>query len=141
MALNIPNKIIIHCSATRASHDVTVNEIRRWHKERGWSDIGYHFFIDRQGVLHTGRPITRYGAHTRGYNKNSIGICMAGGIDNNGKPEDNFTPEQYATLREWLTDTQVEHEISDDNVHGHYEFSSKACPSFDVQAKLEEWKV
>lgn len=127
------NKIIIHCAATRPSMDVGVKEIRDWHiKGNGWSDIGYHGVIRRNGTLESGRPIDQPGAHTSGQNKNSIGICLVGGVKEDGKtPENNFTPEQWATLRRVIHDLLRKYPNA--TIHGHNEFAQKACPSFDVQ--------
>ena len=66
------NKIIIHCSATPPSMDVDANTVDEWHKQRGWSGIGYHFFVKRDGQIELGRPLEKSGAHTKGHNKNSI---------------------------------------------------------------------
>ena len=84
------HKLIVHCSATREGHNVPVETIRKWHVEgRGWSDIGYHFYIDLEGNIFKGRDIARMGAHCKGYNRNSIGICYCGGVEADGKtPKD-----------------------------------------------------
>lgn len=73
------HKIIIHCTATREGDDISVDTIRRWHLNRGWSDIGYHYVIDIKGNINAGRPIELMGAHTKGQNKYSIGIAYVGG--------------------------------------------------------------
>jgi N-acetylmuramoyl-L-alanine amidase len=127
------NKIIIHCAATRPSMDVGAVEIRRWHVQgNGWSDIGYHGVIRRNGVLESGRSLNEPGAHTSGHNKDSIGICLVGGVMEDGKtPEANFTPEQWATLERTVGDLLRKYPNA--TVHGHNEFAAKACPSFDVQ--------
>ena len=70
------NEIIVHCSATKEYKDYDVEDIRKWHKERGFKDIGYHFVITRDGIIQRGRPMSQFGAHCRGHNKNSIGICL-----------------------------------------------------------------
>ena len=67
--------IVIHCSATRANRSYTVDDCRRDHRDRGYADIGYHYYIARDGEVHTGRPLSQVGAHARGFNKYSIGIC------------------------------------------------------------------
>lgn len=139
MSLNIPNKIIIHCSATQPEQDIDVATIERWHKKNGWRTVGYHYVIKRDGTVQVGRPPHHIGAHTYGHNKHSLGVCMVGGVDADLEPEDNFTVEQYDSLRDLITELCVVHEISQDNIHGHYEFANKACPSFDVEKKLEEW--
>ncbi|MDR2745683.1 MAG: N-acetylmuramoyl-L-alanine amidase [Desulfovibrio sp.] len=126
------NKIIIHCAATRPSMDVGVKEIRDWHVNgNGWSDIGYHGVIRRDGTLESGRPTDRPGAHTAGHNKDSVGICLVGGVAEDGKtPEDNFTPAQWATLERVVRD--MLRKFPGATVHGHNEFAVKACPCFSV---------
>jgi N-acetylmuramoyl-L-alanine amidase len=128
------DKIIIHCSATPEGKDISVETIRDWHLKRGWSDIGYHYVIDLDGRVHAGRPIEKTGAHVKGHNTGSIGICYIGGVEQDGKtPKDTRTKEQKAALDNLLfilTDV-----FANVTIHGHNEFSSKACPSFDVQAE------
>ena len=129
------NKIILHCSATPEGRDVSKDTIKQWHLDRGWSDIGYHYVIDIKGNLKEGRSLDRQGAHVRGHNKNSIGICYVGGCDANMKPKDTRTESQRGVLRALLMDLMDKYPNA--TIHGHNEFSSKACPSFDVQ---EEYK-
>lgn len=125
------NRIILHCSATAEGKDYTVADIDQWHKARGWQGIGYHYVVYRDGSIHNGRPIEAVGAHTSGYNKDSIGICYIGGVDANGKPKDTRTPEQKKALRELVV--KLKEQFPNATVHGHYEFAQKACPSFKVQ--------
>ena len=111
--------------------DIGVEEIRKWHtEERGWSDIGYHVVIRRNGDFEEGREVSIAGAHCKGQNSNSIGICLVGGY--NGKFD--FTSKQMMTLDEVIRGIKesVAEVVS---VHGHYEFSDKTCPNFDVK----EW--
>ena len=131
--------IIIHCSATKPSMDIGADEIRDWHvKGNGWSDIGYHYVIKRDGSLESGRNIKKNGAHTKGHNAGTIGICVVGGIDDKGEPKNNYTPNQWESLK-----TLIEVLCFNDYmqsgfyIKGHNEFSSKACPSFDVQDWLK----
>ena len=128
------SKIIIHCAATRPSSDIGAAEIRRWHIEgNGWSDIGYHGVIRRDGTLESGRPMDQAGAHTSGQNKDSIGLCLAGGVKEDGKtPENNFTPEQWKTLERVVK--ELVKRFPGVTVHGHNEFANKACPCFDAKA-------
>jgi hypothetical protein len=130
--------IIIHCSATKPTMDIGADEIKDWHvKGNGWSDIGYHYVIRRNGGLENGRDIKKDGAHTKGHNKGTIGICVVGGIDDNGEPKNNYTPNQWQTLENLLTTLVFQGYIcSGFYIKGHNEFSSKACPSFDVQEYL-----
>jgi len=116
--------------------DIGADEIRLWHLARGWSDIGYHDVIRRNGRAEQGRPVERTGAHVAGQNTGSIGICLVGGIDERGKPDANFTRAQFITLRRLLRFYKAQHKNV--TIHGHNEFSNKACPSFDVQQWLKE---
>jgi len=129
------NKIIIHCSATREGQDISVDTIKRWHIEgNGWNDIGYHYVIGLDGSIYKGRPDNVQGAHTKGHNKGSIGICYIGGCDKDLNPKDTRTEAQKLSLEILLEGLISGYErrflVS---VHGHNEFSNKACPSFDVQ--------
>jgi len=105
--------------------------IKSWHvKGRGWSDIGYHFIIELDGSVKEGRPIHRSGAHTKGHNANSIGVCYVGGIDKDKKPKDTRTEAQRASMDQLIAGLLLDNVGA--SVHGHNEFSAKACPSFDV---------
>lgn len=126
------NKIIVHCSATRPEQTIGASEIRKWHKERGWRDIGYHYVIRRSGILESGRSESEVGAHVKGHNDDSIGICLIGGINDNGAPDANYSYDQYVTLYRLLCELLDRYKSA--TLHGHYEFSSKACPCFDVRA-------
>lgn len=130
---------IIHCTATRPewmsgnTPDEKVAEITRWHtKERGWSDIGYHFVIDRDGTVVKGRPMSRNGAHVRGHNKGTIGVSLVGGFGGteNDKFEDNFTPAQSQALTDLLEQLKAEYGFT--KITGHNQYAAKACPTFDV---------
>lgn len=138
--MRVINKIIIHCAATPEGKDYTVEQIRQWHtspkpKGNGWKDIGYHFVIYRDGSVHPGRPIEQIGAHTSGYNANSIGICYIGGCAKDGKtPKDTRTTEQKAALVKLVT--ELRRRFPNASVHGHNEFANKACPSFNVQKEF-----
>lgn len=131
------NKIIIHCAATPEGKDFTVQQIREWHvKGNGWRDIGYHFIIYRDGSIHKGRAIEQAGAHTSGYNANSIGICYIGGCAADGKtPKDTRTEAQRTALVKLVN--ELRSQFPGATVHGHNEFAAKACPSFNVQKEPE----
>ena len=135
------DKIVLHCSATREGKDYSVDTIRGWHTRKGWRDIGYHYIVQRNGDVQEGRPLKMQGAHTRGLNKSSIGICYIGGVESTrnkkGKwtAKDTRTEEQKSALHYFITDLMDEYPEA--TLHGHNEFAAKACPSFDVQ---EEYK-
>jgi N-acetylmuramoyl-L-alanine amidase len=131
--------IIIHCAATKPSMDVDAKWIDRVHRSKGFLKIGYHFFIKRDGTVEKGRPVSEIGAHARGYNAESIGICMAGGVTEKdvNVPENNFTEAQWRMLPMLLK--QLKADFPAARIIGHREVEpAKACPSFDVQVWLKE---
>ena len=126
------HKIIIHCTATREGDDISVDTIRRWHLNRGWSDIGYHYVIDIKGNINAGRPIELMGSHTRGENKYSIGVAYVGGVEADGvTPKDTRTKAQKDSIIRLVK--KLKGCYPDVSIHGHNEFSNKACPSYNVQ--------
>ena len=126
------DKIIIHCSATPEGKDFTVADIDRWHRQRGFRSIGYHYVVYRDGSVHEGRPLSQVGAHCLGQNAHSIGVCYIGGCAADGKtPKDTRTEAQKTALRQLLVD--LLHQFPNTTIHGHREFVAKACPSFDVK--------
>ena len=130
------NRIMLHCSATVEGKDYSVDTIRKWHVEgRGWSDIGYHYVIHLDGSVSQGRPLDRPGAHTKGHNKDSVGICYIGGLDEDKNPKDTMTPEQNAAFRMLVQSIRILFG-EDITIHGHNEFANKACPSFIVKEKF-----
>jgi len=131
------NKIIVHCSATREGENYTVDTIRSWHVDgRGWSDIGYHFYIDLYGEIHKGRDIAKIGAHCKGQNRNSIGICYCGGVEADGKtPKDTRLDCQKEALTAVLRTLKAMYPEA--VIHSHNDFANKACPSFNA---TEEYK-
>ena len=124
------DKIIVHCSATREGQHVTVQQIRQWHLQRNFADIGYHYVIYLDGTVHKGRPLEKAGAHCKGYNAHSIGICYVGGLDRQGKPKDTRTAAQKAALLSLIR--ELRQRFPRATVHGHREFANKACPCFDA---------
>lgn len=140
------DEIIIHCSATPAQWmdgagvEAKRDEIRRWHvQERGWSDIGYHAVIDRDGRIAAGRDYDRAGAHAQGHNKTTLGVCLIGGAGSlpTDKFADHFTPEQDKALRQWIDDMQADLPAIT-RISGHNEYAAKACPGFQVAEWLAE---
>lgn len=130
------NKIILHCTATLENVFVDSTMVRDWHmKERGWSDIGYHYLIRLDGTVEKGRDESRIGAHVKGHNKDSIGIAYVGGLDKDMKPKDTRTVAQMVSLDQLILN--LLHKYPNSSLHGHNEFSSKACPSFDVQIEYK----
>lgn len=127
------NWLVIHCSATRAIQDVGAADIRRWHRAQGWADIGYHYVIRRSGKVEAGRPLETIGSHVKGRNADSVGICLAGGLNNDTfKPENNYTPQQWESLIILLKRLLVKYPKA--KVRGHRDFPNvhKACPCFNA---------
>lgn len=125
------DRIIIHCTATPRGRHVTVSDVDRWHRERGFSGIGYHYLIYLDGTIHAGRPIERIGAHCRGYNATSVGIAYVGGVEADCvTPADTRTDAQKTALHTLVKSLQERFPKA--SVHGHNEFAAKACPCFDV---------
>ena len=134
------NEIIVHCADTPAGRDNTVADITRWHKDRGFRTIGYHYVIYRDGSIHTGRPVQEIGAHCKGHNAHSIGICYIGGKSADGKRhEDTRTPEQKEALLSLLR--QLKAQYPNTTVYGHRDFSSKPCPCFDARSEYKSLAV
>ena len=132
-------EIFVHCSDTRPSMNIGAAEIRKWHtdpkpKGNGWSDIGYHYIVKRDGTSEVGRPVEVAGAHVAGRNANSIGICMVGGMTENGKgAEANFTMGQWLALNTILRHLRAQYPQA--VILGHRDAdSSKQCPCFDAKA-------
>ena len=139
--------IIIHCSATKEGQDFSAKDINRWHKDRGFNGIGYHFVIKLDGTIEIGRQLALRGAHTTGHNKETIGICYIGGLDADGKAKDTRTDEQKEALL-WLVEAIRMHLPAGLglSVKGHRDYSPdkngdgvidkyeriKECPCFDV---------
>ena len=131
------NKIIIHCSATREGQAFSVDTIKQWHLARGWSDIGYHYIVHLDGSISYGRDVSKIGAHTKGHNTGSIGVCYIGGVEADGKtPKDTRTPEQKESLLELIK--VLKKLNSNAVVHGHCDFASKACPSYDATTEYKD---
>lgn len=132
--------IAVHCSASIPDPKTDWRVIDRWHRQRGFLMIGYHYVIKTDGVVEIGRDPASIGAHVEGFNANSVGICMVGGVDKNGpsgKPVDNFTPAQFVALKELLDRLTIEYPKA--VIQGHRDFPrvAKACPSFDVRTWLK----
>lgn len=130
------NEIIVHCTATKEGKSVKVEDINRWHKERGWNMIGYHYVVYLDGTIHQGRSEDQIGAHCLKHNTNSIGVVYVGGLDANGKPKDTRTEAQKKGLRKLLT--ELKHKYPKATIHSHKDFAPKACPSFDATHEYKD---
>lgn len=116
--------------------DIGRQEIDRWHRERGWNGIGYHYVIRRDGRLENGRSLIEAGAHCKGHNKDSIGICLVGGIKDGTKnePVNDYTDKQWETLKSIVLELKAKYPSA--NIVGHCDYEpKKTCPNFDVK----EW--
>lgn len=140
--------IAIHCSAHPAGSDkIGASDIRRMHRERGWTDIGYHYVIRTNGTVEPGRPEDTYGAHEPSINSRSVAVCLIGGsppigteAHRKGLGENNYTPAQWASLEKLVTQLHAKYPTA--AVVGHRDIPGvkKACPSFDAKAWWETVK-
>ncbi len=128
--------IIVHCSATPEGREVSVDDIRGWHRQRGFNDIGYHWVVGLDGEIHAGRPERLKGAHCLNHNEGTLGICYVGGVSANDVLEarDTRTAEQKAALRDLIATKIAEYPAIVD-VSGHREYANKACPCFAARAE------
>lgn len=119
-------KIVIHCSDTPDHRtDIDAEDIKTWHLNNGWTDIGYHYVITRNGTLENGRDESICGSHVRGHNSDSIGICLVG--------RTVFDIKQLETLLALITGLMYKYNLDYTDIYGHYEFdSSKTCPNIDM---------
>lgn len=144
--------IVVHCSATKPDQNITINTVREWHLAKGWADVGYHFFIRRDGTIEPGRHPDDIGAHVAGHNSDTVSLCMAGGLDEQGNSFTNrpglFTPAQWASaealikvLRLMYPHAQVlgHRDLSPDTNHDGKITPNewlKTCPGFSASAEL-----
>ena len=149
--MRIINLIVVHCSATREDRTLSPEELDLMHRRRGFHGTGYHYYIRKDGMVHLTRPLERIGAHARGFNRTSIGICYEGGLDCRGRPADTRTPAQRATLRQLIG--QLQEQFPGCRVCGHRDLSPdlngngeiepeewiKQCPCFEVAKEFEEF--
>ena len=129
--------IVVHCSQTRPSQNIGVKEIDRWHRERGWLKVGYARVIKRDGTIEQGRDDDELQAHVKNYNHISTSVCVVGGAkeENWKEPEDNFTGEQWESLKKVLEEQVIKYPKA--RIVGHYELDErKTCPNFNVREYL-----
>ena len=142
--------IVLHCSATRTTQKYPFHQCKADHLKRGFTDIGYHYYITRDGQVHVGRPLWKEGAHCKGHNQHSIGICYEGGLDALGQAGDTRTKAQRQSMRALLTKLHdqfpnaiilghrdLSHDLDGD---GHVEPEEwlKQCPCFDAIIDYED---
>lgn len=129
--------IVIHCAATKEGLNFHASDIDRWHRQRGFKKIGYHYVIDLDGTIEKGRDESEVGAHVTGHNAHSIGICYIGGCDKDMKPKDTRTLAQKESIMRLLIKLLCKYPNAD--IKGHRDFPGvkKACPSFDVRDEYD----
>lgn len=132
------NEIIVHCSATKEGQDYTTADIKKWHLARGFSDIGYHYVIYRDGSIHTGRNVNISGAHCTNHNSHSIGVCYIGGLDKKGNPKDTRTDAQKQSLLTLLKQLKTLYPKA--KIYPHNKFANKACPCFNAEKEYANLK-
>jgi len=124
------DRVFLHCSASDVPAHDTVETVRAWHLARGFNDIGYHFFIHKNGDISLGRDIEKTPAAQRGHNLRTIAICL------HGLREEKFTVAQYEALKALCTDINNAY-LQQVSFHGHCEVSAKACPVIDYKKILK----
>ncbi len=129
-------KIIVHCTATPEGRPVSVADVDRWHRQRGFDGIGYHYLVGLGGEVWPGRPEEKVGAHCKGHNADSIGVCYVGGCNERMEPCDTRTFGQKVALRRLLRDLRRRYPRA--GIHSHSEFATKACPSFDAREEYAD---
>jgi len=130
--------IVLHCDGLRPNQHNSVKKIDDYHKSKGWKGIGYHFWVNRQGEVFTGRRLEEVGAHVVGHNSHSIGICYEGGLNAAGKEVDTRTPKQIRALRKKLE--ELHRLFPNALIVGHHDLNpGKKCPCFD--AVSEYWNL
>lgn len=137
------DEIIVHYTATPRDEDFSVEQIRQTHLARGFSDIGYHYVIYRDGSIHVGRAEAKAGAHCTGHNTRSIGVCYVGGCPSRKQRKDwmdvgldTRTAAQKASLIRLIGGLKKKYPGA--TVHGHREFANKPCPGFDAKTEYKD---
>ena len=131
--------IVVHCAATKPSMDIGYKEIRKWHVEdNGWDDVGYHYIIKRDGTVEVARAEAFQGAHAPAVNSKSIAICLVGGMAEDGDAENNFTLEQFLSLKDLIKKIKITNpNIVEIIGHCDVQENKPNCPGFN----LKEWLI
>jgi len=131
--MRVIDLIVVHCSDSDIPAHDNIETVREWHvKERGWRDIGYHYFISKDGILHPGRAEETAGAHVSGHNSRSIGICLSG--------RTGFTREQFESLEKLLKDICNRYALEKKDILAHNDLDPmKSCPNFDLHKLIASW--
>lgn len=126
------NFIAVHCSDSDISYHDNIETIKDWHLKRGFNDVGYHAFIDKKGVIHQGRPDEVVGAHIKGYNKNSLAVCLSG--------RKSFTKDQFKSLELWCREKCLKYGLQKSDILSHCDLDvNKTCPNFNLQELVASW--
>lgn len=125
------SRVFLHCSASDNPKHDDVSVMDSWHKQRGWSGVGYHYFITKAGVIQPGRPLESTPAAQGGHNAGTIAICL------HGLAADRFTAAQFESLRALCRAIATGLGRGRVTFHGHREVAAKACPVFDYKAVLK----
>lgn len=134
-------EIILHCSATPENRDIKAKDIRQWHKNQGWEDIGYHFIIDLDGTVEKGRDEAMVGAHCTNHNSKSIGICYVGGCDKSMNAKDTRTQAQKDALLDLVFLLLQKYHLTLNDVYCHNNFAKKCCPSFTIDSFKRDYLI
>lgn len=129
------DKIFVHHSAS--SQDTTRDQIDVWHKRRGWNGVGYHYVIEKDGSIMMGRLFKTIGAHCRGHNSNSIGVCVVG----NYMDDEAMTEGQEQSLVMVLHGLLSQYSLDVDQVYGHRELGETLCPGKHLFDWLSKWRI
>lgn len=127
-------KIFVHHSASPAA-TTTTERIDKWHKERGWNGIGYHFVIHLDGSVHQGRPIHKTGAHVKNHNTGTIGICVCGNF-----MEEVPSDAQLLSLDLLIRGLMAKYKVPIHHLYGHREMGATECPGDNLFKKLVQWR-
>lgn len=130
--MRIISEIIVHCSATKEGANFKAADIDRWHREKGWNGIGYHYVVDLDGKIELGRPLDQVGAHCTNHNSRTIGICYIGGLDQSGKAKDTRNEAQRKSLVKLVKALKVCFPTIV-KVSGHRDYAARDCPCFDAR--------
>lgn len=130
-------EIHVHTTATKEGMDFNANDIDRWHKERGWNEIGYNYVIKLNGDIEIGRDINKIPASIKGRNKHAVAICYIGGLDKDGNPKDTRTIQQKASMS--LLIERLRKRFPNAKLYGHCDLSNKNCPCIPTLHEEYGW--
>lgn len=129
--------IVVHCTATKEGYEFSAKDIDKWHRSKGWAEIGYNYVVQLDGSIQEGRSVDKVPAHVQGHNSKSIGIVYVGGLDDNMNPKDTRTEAQKQSLRSLIASLKIVYPKA--QVLGHRDFPGvrKACPCFNAKNEYQ----